>query len=153
MATSESPSKGKREYSKSEIILGNAAIISWILLGTVACGLFFPLGALGFFVLAAFLIYYELGKKGCLNCYYCRTCTIGMGKLPEFFFAKTGAANVNRKGLKLFPFVYILLSVVPVVLFSVSISQEFATYKIALLALVLLFSLYTGIVRRNTIFG
>ena len=107
MTTNESASKNRREYSMTQIILGNAAIIAWILLGTVACGLFNLLGALGFFALAAFLIYYELGKKGCLSCYLCKTCTIGMGKLPDFFFAKTGTFNVNRKALRLFPYVYI----------------------------------------------
>ncbi len=152
MESHEPASKGKREYSKTEIVLGNITIIIWMLVGTAACWLFSPLAAVGFFGLAAFLVYYELGKKGCLNCYYCKICTIGMGKLPEFFFAKTGTANVNGKALKLFALVYVLLSVVPAALLFVSIAQEIATYKIALLILLLTFSVYTGIIRRKTLF-
>jgi hypothetical protein len=139
----------KREYSKFEMIFGNFAIILWILVGTWACWLFFLPAAVGFLVLVAFLVYYKLGKKGCLNCYYCKTCTIGIGKLPEFFFAKNGTANVNGKALKLFPLVYLLLSAVPIILLSISIIREISAYKFALLSLALLFSVYTGFIRRK----
>ncbi len=152
MNNKENDNKKKREYTKSEIILGNTAIVSWILLGTVACWLFFSIGSMGYFALMVFLVYYELGKKGCLNCYYCKTCTIGVGKLPDFFFSKNGTTNVNRKALKLFPLVYSLLTAVPIVLFAVSIIQESALYKIALLGLLLMFSLYSGLVRKKTLF-
>jgi hypothetical protein len=143
----------RRAYSMTEIILGNAALIGWILLGAAACWLFNFFAALGFTALAGFLVYYKLGKKGCLSCYLCKTCTIGMGKLPDLFFAKNGTSNVNRKALTIFPFVYLLLSAVPVVLVSVSIGQELSAYKLVLLALLLLFSVYTGLVRRKNLFG
>jgi hypothetical protein len=71
------------------------AIILWITLGSAAVGLFNLLASLGYFSLLAFLVFFELGKHGCVTCYYCKTCTIGMGKLPEFFFKKNGTANVN----------------------------------------------------------
>jgi len=61
-------------------------IILWIGLGAAALGLFNIFAAIGFFALTAFLIFFEIGKHGCVTCYYCKTCTIGMGKLPEFFF-------------------------------------------------------------------
>ena len=141
---------GKRkEYSKFELIFGNLIIILWIGLGAVSFGLFYPLAALGYFALTAFLIFYELGKHGCVTCYYCKTCTIGMGKLPELFFRQRGTENVNRRALKLFPFVYLLLSVVPMAAFVFSIIQELAIYKITLLVALLAFSLYSGIIRRK----
>lgn len=147
----ESQIKNRKKYSKSELVFGNSAIILWIGLGAVACGLFFPLAALAFFALAAFLVFYEMGKHGCVTCYYCQTCTIGMGKLPEFFFKPAGTANVNRRALKLFPFVYVLTGVVPVFLTVLSIFQEFAVYKALLLAALVAFSAYTGIVRRKNL--
>lgn len=130
-----------KEYSKWELIFGNFAIIIWIVLGAFSCWLFYPLSAIGFFALAAFLVFFELGKRGCQTCYYCKTCTIGMGKLPELFFTKNGTANVNKKALKLFPFVYLFLSLVPLVLAVVSTLQDFSAFKFLLVTLLLLFSI------------
>jgi hypothetical protein len=141
----------RKEYSKSELIFGNLAIILWIGLGALSCALFYPLSAILFFGVAAFLIFYELGKHGCVTCYYCKTCTIGIGKLPELFFKKAGTANVNRRALKLFPFTYLLLSALPIALIVISLFQETAVYKVVLLASVLAFSVYTGTIRRRVL--
>jgi hypothetical protein len=141
----------RKEYSKSELIFGNLAIILWIGLGALSCALFYPLSAILFFGVAAFLIFYELGKHGCVTCYYCKTCTIGIGKLPELFFKKAGTANVNRRALKLFPFTYLLLSALPVALIVISLFQETAVYKVVLLVSVLAFSVYTGTIRRRVL--
>jgi hypothetical protein len=141
----------KREYSKSELILGNLAIAVWILLGTAAFWLVFSFGAIVFLALAGFLVFYELGKKGCANCFFCKTCTIGMGKLPELFLTGTSVENlnINRKALKLFPFVYLLLSLVPIAITVLSIIQHFALYSLALLVALAAFSVLTGTVRRK----
>jgi len=147
----ETASTKRKEYSKSELVFGNLAIVLWIGLGAVSCGLFYPLASLAFIALAAFLIFFELGKHGCITCYYCKTCTIGMGKLPELFFKQGGTANVNRSALKLFPFVYVLLSIFPIFLVAFSMVQEMRVYKVALLATLLMFSLYTGAVRRKNL--
>ena len=129
------------------------AIVLWVVLGAFACALFIPLSAFLFFGVTAFLIFYEIGKHGCVTCYYCKTCTIGMGKLPEFFFKKSGTANVNQKAQKLFPYVYLLMSAIPSLLVAVSIVQVFSIYKFALLAAILAFSAFTGMARRQTLLG
>ena len=149
----ETAGRYRKDYSKAELIFGNLAIILWMGLGALSCALFFPLTAVLYFASAAFLIFYELGKHGCVTCYYCKTCTIGIGKLPELFFRQAGTANVNRRALKLFPFTYLLLSALPIILIVISFSQETAIYKIALLATVLAFSIYTGIIRWKTLFS
>ena len=147
----ETASRYRKDYSKSELVFGNSAIILWIGLGALCCALFYLLTALVFFGVAAFLIFYELSKHGCVTCYYCRTCTIGMGKLPGLFFRQAGTANVNRRALKLFPLVYLLLSALPVTLVVISLFQGMTVYKVVLLAAVLAFSVYSGIVRRQTL--
>jgi len=147
----ETTSRTRKEYSKAELVFGNLAIILWIGLGAVSCSLLYALASLAFFALAAFLIFFELGKHGCVTCYYCKTCTIGMGKLPELFFRKGGTANVNSHALRLFPFVYFLLSVVPIFIVAFSLVQEMVFYKVVLLASLLVFSSYTGIVRRKNL--
>ncbi len=147
----ETAGRYTKDYSKTELFFGNFVIILWIILGALSCALFYPLTAFLFFGLAAFLVFYELGKHGCVTCYYCKTCTIGMGKLPELFFRKAGTANVNRRALKLFPATYLLLSVLPIVLTVISLLQNITAYKVLLLAAILAFSTYTGLVRRQTL--
>jgi hypothetical protein len=143
--------KKKREYSKFKLFFGSLAIFIWILLGTTACRVYFSVGAIIFLALVAFLIFYELGKKGCVSCFYCKTCTVGMGRLPDLFFTKTTKENlnINRKALKLFPFAYLLLSVVPLAFTSVSIIQKFAVYNLVLLIALTVFSVFTGVIRRK----
>lgn len=143
----------KRQYSKTELIFGNFAIFVWILFGTAVCWLYSPFGAVGFLALSSFLVFYELGKKGCVSCFYCQTCTIGMGKLPDLFFTKTPKEklNMNRKAFKLFPFVYLLLSAVPIAIVAVSIIQQFAIYNLVLLAVLIAFSVLTGILRSKVL--
>ena len=143
--------RNTKNYSKSELIFGNLLIVLWILLGAYSCWLLYPLSGIVFFALASFLVFFELGKHGCQTCYYCKTCTIGMGKLPELFFRKAGTANVNKKAMKLFPFVYLLLSLVPIVLYVISLVQIITVLKIATLALLLMFSIYSGVIRKKAI--
>jgi hypothetical protein len=145
----------KREYSISLLLFGNLAVLLWILLGAVSCWLFSPFAALGFVALASFVVFYKLGKKGCVNCFWCKTCTIGMGKLPYLFYTKSSIENlnINRKALKLFPYVYLLLSVVPIAITLVSIVQSFSVYSVVLLAALAAFSILTGSLRRKLLIG
>lgn len=147
----ETVAQKRKDYSKTELFFGNSVIILWISLGALSCALFYPLTAVLFFGLAVFLIFYELGKHGCVTCYYCKTCTIGIGKLPGLFFRQKGTANVNRRALRLFPFTYLLLSALPIILIFISLFQETAVYKVALLVVVIVISLYSGIIRRQTL--
>jgi hypothetical protein len=70
-----------------------------------------------------------------------------MGKLPELFFRQAGTTNVNQRALKLFPLVYLLISVLTTSIIFTSLFQEVTLYKCALLAVVPGFSLYSGIIR------
>jgi hypothetical protein len=142
--------KEKRDYSKTEIALGNLAIITWGLLGATACSLLNIFAGFGFLALAAFLVYYELGKKGCLSCFYCKTCTIGMGKLFDVFFTKSGTENLNRKAVKLFPFVYLLLTALPIGVLLFYLIQQVSVFKLVLLVGILLFAIPSGVARRKT---
>jgi hypothetical protein len=139
---------GKRDYSTSEMLIGNAALAVWILFGTAAVGLFNVFAAVAFLLVSAFLVFYELGKKGCLSCYYCKTCSIGIGKLPDLFFSNEGIKNLNKNGRRLLPYVFLLLSVVPIVASAVAVWQEFSVLKAVLLAGVLAFSVVSAVTMR-----
>jgi hypothetical protein len=73
---------------------------------------------------------------------------MGFGKLADLFFGSGRMAGVNSsRGYEVF-FAYGLLGLVPIALLVVSITQELAATKIAVLALLLVFMLYSGIRRK-----
>jgi hypothetical protein len=101
----ESP-RALKEYSKSLLILGNLGIALWIVLSAIACWLFNPLLGWFFLVSAFVLVFAILRRLGCISCYYCKSCTMGFGKLADLFFGSGYMAGVNSSvGLKIV-FVY-----------------------------------------------
>lgn len=124
-------------------------ILGWIVLGALACGFIHPIIGWSFLLLVSVIVYYALRKRGCKTCYYCKTCTLGFGKLPDLFFYKNGTENVDIMGLRMFPFVYILMSLLPAIMVVISILAQFSVLKIIILILLIIFSLFSGIVRRE----
>jgi hypothetical protein len=84
-----------KAYSKGLLTVGNLAIVLWIMLGAVACWFFTPLIGLLFLVAAVALIFAILRRMGCSSCYYCKSCTMGFGKLADLFFGEGYMAGVN----------------------------------------------------------
>ena len=90
------------------------------------------------------LIFAILRRLGCNSCYYCKSCTMGFGKLSDLFFGSGRIAGLNSSvGLKIV-FVYGLLGLVPIAFLALSILQGFAVTKIAVLVAILLLLFYSG---------
>jgi hypothetical protein len=149
--TQTADTRNQKYYAMPELLLGNLMIAVWILLGSLSFAIYYPLAVVPFIAVAAFLVFYKIGKKGCVTCYYCKNCTIGMGKLPSLFFKHEKTVNVNVKALKLFPWAFLLMSAVPTVLIVVSLFQEVTAFRVGLLCAVLAFSLYSGVAKRDTL--
>jgi hypothetical protein len=133
-----------KAYSKTLLTLGNLGIALWIVLSAIACWFFNQLLGWLFLISAFILIFAILRRLGCSSCYYCKTCTMGLGKLADLFFGSGYMAGVNSSLSLKIVFVYGLLGIVPIAFLSVSIMQEFAVTKIAVLALILLLLFYSG---------
>ena len=133
-----------KEYSKALLTVGNLGIALWIMLGAVACWFFNPFIGLLFLVAAVALIFAVLRRMGCSSCYYCKSCTMGFGKLADLFFGEGYMAGVKSSLTLKIIFVYILLGVIPIAFITVSVLQDFAATKIAVLALLLVLLLYSG---------
>ena len=116
-------------------------------MGAFACWFVNPIIGWVFLFLTLFLVYFVLRKRGCKTCYYCKTCTIGFGKLPELFFFKKGTENVDTKGLKMFPYIFVLMNLVPIALLIFSIINQFTIIKLVVLVLLLGFSILSGLER------
>jgi hypothetical protein len=133
-----------KAYSKRLLTAGNLAIVLWILIDAVACWFFNPIIGWVFLIAAFALIFVILRRLGCSSCYYCKSCTMGFGKLADLFFGQGYMAGVNSSLTLKIIFVYGLLGLVPIAFLAVSIIQEFAVTKIAVLALLLIFLSYSG---------
>ena len=137
-------SKEAKEYSRGLLMVGNLAIVLWIILGTVACGFLNPIIGWLFSISAFTLIFLILRRLGCSSCYYCKSCTMGFGKLADLFFGQGYMTGVNSSLTLKILFVYILLGVIPITFITVSILQESAVAKIAVLALLIVLLFYSG---------
>lgn len=143
--------EGLERYPKAIIFWGNFLIILWILLGTIACRFFCPLIALIYLLFAVAMIGFVLRKLLCTNCYYYkRRCSLGWGKLSALFFKGGSIEKFNAGyGQKLASLTYGLLTVIPVIFMGISISQEFVIFKAIILILLLVVSIYSGVINRK----
>jgi len=143
---------GLEKYSKGQVIFGNIVMLLWFALGTIACWYFYPLAAWIYPAFALIMVYIVLRKLVCTNCYYFdKWCAFGWGKLSAKMFKKGNIKDFKGSiGIKLAPMTYGLLTIIPLILVIVSIIQVFSLYKIGVLILLLLVSLYSGGISRKT---
>ena len=140
----------KREYSEKRAVLGNLGLLLWILLGTVAVWFYSPLGAWFFLFFALFAVYGVVRKRLCKSCAYCKACTEGWGKLAELMFGKAELGGLSARSLLgLIVFVNVLLTIVPAAFDVVSDLQVYVEFKIAVLSLLVLFSIFSGTSKRK----
>jgi hypothetical protein len=144
---------GLEQHPLGRIIIGNLAMLIWFTLGTLACWYFYPIFGFVYLVVALILVYVVLRKLVCVNCYYFdKWCGIGWGKLSALMFKKGNFEKFPTSiGLKLAPATYGLLMIVPLILLIVSIIQGFSWYKIIVLVLLLIISLYNGRLGRKVL--
>ncbi len=140
----------KRAYSESRTALGNIGIFLWIALGTIAIWFLNPLGAWLFAFVAFIVVYGVVRKQLCKTCAYCKTCTMGFGKLSELIFGKAELGGVKPRTLLILLLVtYSLLTGIPTVFLAVSISQKYTLSKIIVLAVSLLILSFSAVAKRK----
>jgi len=134
----------KYEYTKIQLISGNVALLLWIAVASVAFWFYNPLTFWFFLIFAAFMVFAILRRLGCSTCAYCKSCTMGFGRLSAWFFGKRSNKDTrNKGGLAMVVIIYGLLAVIPAALLAFLILQSFSVLKIAALIGVLAFSLYS----------
>lgn len=145
--------QGLEEYPRPKIVFGNLLMLIWIGLGTIVCWFLSPLLAWIYLVLALTMTFIVLRKLVCTNCYYYnKWCCMGWGKLSALFFKKGDIKKFsNSIGIKLAPAVYGLLSLVPLIVGIVSITESFSIIKLVFLMLLLAISFYSGAVSRRPV--
>jgi len=144
--------KGVEQYPMSRVILGNILMILWIVVGTIAVWFFSPLVATLYLIVAVVTVYFILRKLVCTNCYYYdKWCSMGWGKLAAALFKQGRIEEFNESiGLRLAPIIYGLLTIFPLIVVLIAIIAEIDFYKIAVLVILLFFSVYSGSISRKS---
>ena len=144
-------SNEKYEYKQTLLVLGNVAILVWTIIATIALWFFFQAAAWVFLLLVSAMVYLLLRRLGRNTCAYCKTCTMGFGRLGAWFFGKRELEDLkNKTALAFVGLIYCLLSPIPIVFLSVSLVQEFAVSKIVALLFLLIISVYSLATWRKT---
>ena len=144
-------SNEKYGYKQTLLVLGNVAILVWIIIATIATWFFFQAAAWVFLLLVSAMVYLLLRRVGCNSCAYCKTCTTGFGRLGAWFFGKRELKDLkNKTALAFVVFIYCLLSPISIGFLTVSLIQEFDVSKIVVLLFLLTISFYSLATWRKT---
>ncbi|MBT0158746.1 hypothetical protein G4O51_02045 [Candidatus Bathyarchaeota archaeon A05DMB-2] len=134
----------KYEYTKIQLISGNLALLLWIVVASLAFWFYNPLAFWFFLLFAAFMVFAILRRLGCSTCAYCKSCTMGFGRLSAWFFGKRSNKDLrNKDGLVMVAIIYCLIALTPTAILVVSLFQAFTILKFAVFIGVLVFSLYS----------
>jgi hypothetical protein len=134
----------KYEYTRILLIFGNIALLLWVAVAAAAFWFFNPLTFWLFLVFAAFMVFAILRRLGCGNCAFCKSCTMGFGRLAGWFFGKSSLKDTrNKGGLVMVVIIYALIALIPAAALSFSILQAFTVLKLGVLAGIVAFSLYS----------
>lgn len=145
--------QGLEEFPVSDVILGNLMMILQIALGTIAGWFVYPIAALIYLVTAVSMVYIVLRWMVCTHCYYYgKRCALGWGKLSALFFKKKNITQFSTcTGIKIAPFFYPLLAIIPLIFATVALIQELTPMRIAILTLLLFISIYSGAISRKKV--
>jgi hypothetical protein len=144
----------KLEFTRKLSILGNLGLLAWVFLAFFAVLFYSQIYGWLYLIVEAAVIYGILRRLGCRNCYKCKECTIGFGRLAGAFFGKGFVKKESvGKRVGLIAFVYFLLLPLPAALLVLSMLQGFSFLKVLVLVCLLAigaFSLTTWY-RRSTV--
>jgi hypothetical protein len=140
------------EFPKKLAVFGNIAVFLWIVLGSVAFWLYNQVAGWLFLVVALIAIYGVLKFLGCLRpCYNCKKCTFGMGRIAALYFGKCSLKDYKHTyGIAIAIFFYALLGLFPAVFLLISTIQAFTFLKMAVLLVLIVISIYSGLTWRPT---
>jgi hypothetical protein len=144
-------SKDTIEYTRPLLILGNVALFLWVILAATAFWFYNQIDGYLFLIFSAAAVYLVLRRSGCNTCAYCKSCTMGFGKLAGAFFGTghTKKISVGSRS-KMVAFIYFLLCPLPAAFLAISIVQAFAFLKVVVLVGLLAIAAYSGMTWRKT---
>ena len=134
----------KLEFSRRFNILGNLGLLAWVFLAFFGVLFYSLIYCWLYLIVVAAVIYGILRRIGCRNCYMCKACTIGFGRLSGAFFGKgfVKKESVGRR-IGIIAFVYFLLLPLPAGVLVLSMLQGFSVLKVLVLVCLLAICAYS----------
>ena len=138
-------------FPENLVIFGNLALFIWIIFDSVAFLLYNITDGIVFLVLTLVLIYGVLHLLGCLRpCYNCIKCTHGIGRLAALYFGrlifKDYKYNYKLPTAILFT---LYIGAFPATFALYSAVTNFTVVKAAVFAVLLTFTIYSGLTWRT----
>ncbi len=141
----------KLGFNRKFLIGGNIGLLGWVFLAFLSVLLYNQIVGWIYLLLLVFLIYVVLRRIGCSNCYKCKTCSSGFGRLAGAFFGK-GFIKKESVGnmLGFIVFIYALLFPLPLVTLVLSLSHTFSFIGVLVLICLLLVTSYSFLSSSNS---
>jgi len=138
-------------FPKNLVLLGNIGLFVWILIDTVAFLLFNVAVGIVFLIVTLILVYGVLHIIGCLRpCYNCIKCTHGMGRMAALYFGKRILKDYKYSyKLPTAIFFSLYIGAFPAGFALFSIFQTFTLAKATVFAILLTFTIYSGLTWRT----
>jgi len=144
LAGREKLTEEKLVVTRKLLILGNLALLGWLFLAFFGVLSYTLLYSFLFLLIEFVLIYAILRRLGCGNCYQCKTCTSGFGRLAGVFFGSGFVKKASVGNRKAFiGSIYFLLLPLPVAMGVLSMSRSFSFLTVLDIVLVLMVGTYS----------
>ncbi len=134
----------KFDFNRSLLVLGNLALLAWVLVASLSIIIANQLYGVLFLVFSAAVVWLILRRAGCSSCYYCKSCTSGFGRLAGYFFGNRAMKDMgNKTALGFVGVVYFLLAPLPLAYLVSSLVRGFQPISASLLVCLLLLTCYS----------
>lgn len=125
----------KVDFARKLLVGGNLVLLAWIFLAFLSVFFYNQIAGWLYLLLLSFLFYAVLRRLSCNNCYHCKTCTSGFGRISGIFFGKGFVKKASVGNRLIFVIIlYGLLFPIPLILLSLSFLEIFSILKVAVLA-------------------
>ena len=135
----------KFEFKRNLLVMGNLAILAWIVLASLSFTFINQLYGWMFLLFTAAMVFLIIRRLGCSSCYYCKSCTSGFGRLAGWFFGNRNTKDLNNKAaLGFVVFTYFILGPLAIILLTFALTQTFDMLRIVLLSCLVMLSVYSA---------
>jgi hypothetical protein len=139
----------KLVFTRRFLVLGNLGLLAWIFLASTSVLFYNQVYGWLYLIFLFIMAYAILRRLGCSNCYMCKACTSGFGRLAGDFFGKGFIKKEsvgNRIGVV--ALMYVLLLPVPAAFIVLSGLSVVSVFVLVCLLTMSVYSLLTSYNRK-----
>ena len=140
------------EFPTALTVVGNLAILIWIVVGGLGFWLYNQAAGLLFTIISLVAVYGVLKFIGCLRpCYHCTRCTRGFGRISALYFGKRSLKDPKESyGVASAVFFYVLMGPFPAAFSLFFTVQTFTVFKLLISFILVAMAIFSGLTWRKT---